>query len=146
MIQRLSQHLGAAALTLTILPLGLVLGIPEPVKADPCTYQCHSNQIRFVPGQPITIEFVNNTNGLINLERVLDIDLHWLRPHSEFAIKTVVGADDDMSMVFWDENNRSVNAVLHRPDAETLKIELLPSGFDSDRVVHVVNDGRVLVY
>ena len=146
MTKHLSQQLYVAVLILTVLPLGLVLGMPEPVKAEPCTYQCDSNQIRFVPGQPITIEFVNNTNGLINLERVLDIDLHWLRPHSEFAIKTVVGADDDMSMVFWDENNRSVNAVLHRPDAETLKIELLPSGFDSDRVVHVVNDGRVLVY
>lgn len=146
MIQRLSRPLCAAALTLMVLPLGLVLGTPEPVKAEPCTYQCDSNQIRFVPGQPITIEFVNNTNGLINLERVLDIDLHWLRPHTEFAIQTVVGADDDMSMVFWDENNRSVNAVLHRPDAQTLKVELLPSGFDSDRVVHVVNDGRVLVY
>lgn len=146
MIQRLSRPLCAAALTLMILPLGLVLGTPEPVKAEPCTYQCDSNQIRFVPGQPITIEFVNNTNGLINLERVLDIDLHWLRPHTEFAIQTVVGADDNMSMVFWDENNRSVNAVLHRPDAQTLKVELLPSGFDSDRVVHVVKDGRVLVY
>lgn len=146
MIQRLSRPLCAAALTLMVLPLGLVLGTPEPVKAEPCTYQCDSNQIRFVPGQPITIEFVNNTNGLINLERVLDIDLHWLRPHTEFAIQTVVGADDNMSMVFWDENNRSVNAVLHRPDAQTLKVELLPSGFDSDRVVHVVNDGRVLVY
>lgn len=146
MIQRLSRPLCAAALTLMVLPLGLVLGTPEPVKAEPCTYQCDSNQIRFVPGQPITIEFVNNTNGLINLERVLDIDLHWLRPHTEFAIQTVVGADDNMSMVFWDENNRSVNAVLHRPDAQTLKVELLPSGFDSDRVVHVVKDGRVLVY
>lgn len=145
MIQRLSQPLCAAALTLLVLPLGLALGTPT-AKAEPCTYQCHSNQIRFVPGQPITIEFVNNTNGLINLEWVLNIDRHWLRPHTEFAIKTVVGADDDTSMMFWDENNRAVNAVLHRPDADTLKVELLPSGFDSDRVVYVVNDGRVLVY
>ena len=99
-----------------------------------------------MPGQPITIEFVNKTNGLINLERVLDIDLHWLRPQTDFAIETTVGADADMSLVFWDEDNHAVNAVLHRPDNETLQIELLPSGHDSDRAVHVVNDGRVLVY
>lgn len=111
-----------------------------------CTYQCESNQIRFMPGQPLTIEFVNKTNGLINLERVLDIDMHWLRPQSNFAIETLVGADDDMSLVFWDENNQAVNAVLHRPDADTLQIELLPSGHQSDRAVHVSNDGRVLVY
>jgi hypothetical protein len=121
----------------------------SPVLAQtqgPCTYRCESNQIRFVPGQPITIEFVNNTQGLVNLERVLDIDLHWLRPHSDFAIQTLVGADDDMSLVFWDDQNRAVNAVLHRPDAQTLQIELLPSGASGDRVVHVSNDGRVLLY
>jgi len=135
-----------AASALSVLPFGLLLSLPEPVEAAPCTYQCDSNQIRFIPGQPITIEFINNTNGLVNLERVLDIDLHWLRPDSDFAISTLVGVDDDMSLVFWDENNRSVNAVLHRPDAETLQVELLPSGHDSDRAVHVANDGRVLVY
>jgi hypothetical protein len=135
-----------AAWTLTVLPLGLTLGTPETATAAPCTYQCESEQIRFTPGQPISIEFINNTNGLVNLERVLDIDMHWLRPDSEFAIETLVGVDDDMSLVFWDENNQAVNAVLHRPDAETLQIELLPSGSDSDHAVHVSNDGRVLVY
>ncbi|MEL6468724.1 MAG: hypothetical protein AAFQ74_03275 [Cyanobacteria bacterium J06623_4] len=127
---------------------GLLAGpLAGAAKADaPCTYQCDSNQIRFMPGQPIKIEFVNRTNGMINLERVLDIDMHWLRPQSDFAIETLVGVDDDMSLVFWDENNRAVNAVLHRPNSETLQIELLPSGHDSDRAVHVANDGRVLVY
>lgn len=131
-----------AAIALVALPLER----PASAQAVPCTYQCDSNQIRFDPGQPITIEFVNNTQGLINLERVLDIDMHWLRPQSDFQIQTLVGADADMSLVFWDENNRSVNAVLHRPDPATLQIEFLPSGHDSDRAVHVVNDGRVLVY
>lgn len=145
MIQYFYRQLRAAALTLTVLPLGLILGTPAPAEAEPCTYQCESNQIRFVPGQPITIEFVNNTNGLINLERVLT-GLHWLRPHTDFAIKTTVGANSEISLMFWDENNQSVNAVLHRPNADTLKIELLPSGFDSDRAVRVSNDGRVLVY
>ena len=77
---------------------------------------------------------------------MLDIDLHWLRPHTDFSIETLVGVDDDMSLVFWDENNRAVEARLHRPDSETLQVELLPSGHDSDRAVHVSNDGRVLVY
>lgn len=161
--QSLSQRLSGCVATgaLTVLPLGLLplvmlggilggmlgtLGMPMAATAAPCTYQCESNEIRFVPGQPITIEFINNTNGLVNLERVNDIDLQWLRPDSEFAIETLVGVDDEMSLVFWDDNNQAVNAVLHRPDAETLQIELLPSGSDSDRAVHVSNDGRVLVY
>jgi len=134
-----------AALTLATIPFSPVLTNAAKANA-PCRHQCDSNQIRFVPGQPVTIEFINKTNGTINLERVLDIDMHWLRPQSEFAIDTLVGVDDEMSMVFWDENNRAVNAVLHRPNTETLQVELLPSGHDSDRAVHVANDGRVLVY
>ncbi|MEO0768433.1 MAG: hypothetical protein AAFY72_03215 [Cyanobacteria bacterium J06649_4] len=135
-----------AALTLSAIPLSATPFI-GPAKAEgPCTYQCDSNEIRFMPGQPITIEFINKTNGMINLERVLDIDMHWLRPQSDFAIETLVGVDDDMSLVFWNEQNQAVNAVLHRPDEETLQIELLPSGAESDRAVHVANDGRVLVY
>ena len=115
-------------------------------QATPCTYQCESGQIRFEPGQPLTIEFVNKTNSLINLERVLNIKLHWLRPQTDFAIQTRVGVDPDMSMVFWDDDNKAIDAVLHRPDAKTLQVEFLPSGSDGDRAVHVSNDGRVLVY
>ena len=140
-----AQKNRTAALSLMALPLMAQIA-PQPAQAAPCTYQCESGKIRFTPGQPLTIEFVNKTNGLINLERIMDINLHWLRPHTDFAIQTLVGVDPDMSMVFWDENNQAVNAVLHRPDAETLQIEFLPSGSDSDRAVHVSNDGRVLVY
>ncbi|MGB7247341.1 MAG: hypothetical protein WBC73_00265 [Phormidesmis sp.] len=140
----LSVHVSIRIAVLTLATLPLL--VTDAAQADPCTYRCASNQIRFIPGQPITIEFVNKTTGMINLERVLDIDLHWLRPQSDFTIQTLVGVDDDMSLVFWDENNRAVDAILHRPDAQTLQIELLPSGAEGDRAVHVANDGRVLVY
>lgn len=132
---------GLAALSLIALPL-----LPSSVAAAPCTYRCESSEIRFTPGQPLTIEFVNKTNGLINLERIMDINLHWLRPHTEFEIKTAVGVDPDMSLIFWDDKNRAVDAVLHRPDTDTLQIEFLPSAAEGDRAVHIVNNGRVLVY
>ncbi len=136
--------ISVAALTLA---LSAIAGsLPLAAQAEPCTYQCGSNQIRFEPAQPITIKFINHTNGLITLERILDIDMYWLRPQSEFAIQTLVGADSDMSLVFWNDQNRAVSAVLHRPDAATLQVEFLPSASDSDRAVHIVNDGRVLVY
>ena len=142
LIRRLKGlSLSIATLSVAMLPLSL-----PTQAAEACTQQCGSNQIRFIPGQPIRIEFINRTDGTVNLERVLDIDLHWLRPQTEFAIETLVGVDDEMSLVFWDENNRAVEARLHRPDSKTLQVELLPSGHDSDRAVHVSNDGRVLVY
>ncbi len=136
---------GLGGLTVILL-LTIPLSALASQVAQPCTYRCGSNQIRFMPGQPITIQFVNRTQERINLERVLDIDMYWLRPQAEFEIETVVGADADMSLVFWNEQNRAIKAVLHRPAAGTLQIEFLPSGADSDRAVHVANDGRVLVY
>ena len=136
----------SVAARMVLLPLLAWPLLSQSVQAAPCNYQCESGEMRFVPGQPLTIEFVNKTNGLINLERVLDINLHWLRPQTDFSIQTNVGVDPDMSMVFWDDDNKAVNAVLHRPDKNTLQIEFLPSGSDSDRAVHVSNDGRVLVY
>ncbi|MBE9060810.1 hypothetical protein [cf. Phormidesmis sp. LEGE 11477] len=135
-----------AALVATLLPLAAPSAQAVEQPPSPCVYQCSSNQIRFVPGQPITIEFINKTNGLVQLERILDLHLPRLMPQTDFVIETVVGADDEMSLVFWDEENRALRAVLHRPDAQTLQVELLPSGHDSDRAVHVANDGRVLVY
>lgn len=136
--------ISVAALTLA---LSAIAGsLPLAAQAEPCTYRCGSNQIRFEPAQPITIKFINHTNDLITLERILDIDMYWLRPQSEYAIQTLVGADSDMSMVFWNDQNRAVSVVLHRPDAATLQVEFLPSASDSDRAVHIVNDGRVLVY
>lgn len=135
-----------AALAVVSLPLGAVAVQASEQPTGPCTYQCGSNQIRFIPGQPIAIEFINKTDGLIQLERILDVHLPRLMPQTDFTIETLVGVDDDMSLVFWSEDNRAVSAVLHRPDAQTLQVELLPSGHDSDRAVHVSNDGRVLVY
>lgn len=135
-----------AAIAIASFPVDAAIAQTAESSHEPCTYQCSSNQIRFVPGQPITIEFINRTNGLIQLERVLDVHLPRLVPQTDFAIETLVGVDDDMSLVFWSEDNQAVSAVLHRPDAQTLQVELLPSGHDSDRAVHVANDGRVLVY
>ncbi len=145
--QRL-KHLPSclAAFIVATLPMSALSARAVEQPAEPCTYRCGSNQIRFVPGQPITIEFINHTNGLVRLERVLDVYLPRLMPQTDFAIETLVGVDEEMSLVFWDENNKPISAVLHRPDAETLQVELLPSGHDSDRAVHVANDGRVLVY
>ncbi|MEL7330696.1 MAG: hypothetical protein AAFN12_00540 [Cyanobacteria bacterium J06560_2] len=144
--QAVVRHLWHGSLCAAAISVSTLMIATPAVKTEPCSFQCSTNQIRFMPGQPITIEFINRTDGTVNLERILDIDMHWLRPHTEFSIDTLVGLDDDMSLVFWDENNHAVEAVLHRPDAETLQVELLPSGHDSDRAVHVSNDGRVLVY
>ena len=48
---------GIAALALAALPLLGTSSLPsqQAVAAEPCIYQCSSNQIPFMPGQPLTI-------------------------------------------------------------------------------------------
>ncbi|MEO0457096.1 MAG: hypothetical protein AAF152_11035 [Cyanobacteria bacterium P01_A01_bin.114] len=118
----------------------------QPAAAVDCVYRCASDEIQFLPGQSLNVEVVNNTQGRVNLERVLDFNPYLLLPGREVNVSVEVGQGPDLSMVFWDENYLPVKVMLHRPEANTLQIELLPSGSFSDRAVHLVNDGRVLIY
>ncbi|NEP18470.1 MAG: hypothetical protein F6J97_16475 [Leptolyngbya sp. SIO4C1] len=111
-----------------------------------CVYRCESDEIQFLPGQSLKLEIVNNTRGRVNLERILDFDPYLLLPGRTVELNTQVGNGPDLSVVFWDEDYLPVKVMLHRPEINTLQVELLPSGSFSDRAVHVVNDGRVLIY
>ena len=61
-IQTLTKRLRYLPISLLVLLTVGTATIPA-AQAEPCTYQCDTNQIRFMPGQPITIEFINNTDG-----------------------------------------------------------------------------------
>ncbi|MEM8807392.1 MAG: hypothetical protein AAGF01_15330 [Cyanobacteria bacterium P01_G01_bin.38] len=118
----------------------------QPAAAVDCIYRCASDEIQFLPGQSLNIKIINHTRGRVNLERVLDFNPYVLLPNREINLNVEVGQGPDLSMVFWDENYLPVKVMLHRPEVNTLQIELLPSGSFSDRAVHLVNDGRVLIY
>jgi hypothetical protein len=119
---------------------------PQAAQAVDCVYRCQSNDIQFLPGQSLQLEVVNHTQGQVNLERILDFEPYLLRPGQVVLLETRVGGGPDLSMVFWDKDYLPIQVMLHRPSSERLQIELLPSGSFTDRAVHVVNDGRVLIY
>lgn len=140
MIKQLSMFAVATA---------VLVGIGQPKQvaiAYDCVYQCGSNDIQFLPGQPLTLEIINHTQSQVNLERVLDFNPYSMRPNQTIFLETTVGGQNDLSVVFWEKDYKPVDVRLHRPDTDTLQIEFLPSGSYGDRAVHVVNDGRVLIY
>ncbi|MEL6138616.1 MAG: hypothetical protein AAFR42_14560 [Cyanobacteria bacterium J06628_6] len=128
-----------------VLMTGLSVGVERAIATN-CVYQCGSDEIQYTPGQSLKLEIVNNTRMQINLERVLDFDPYTMRPGQTVELQTTVGNGADLSVVFWEEDYRPVDVRLHRPEVGTLQIEFLPSGSYGDRAVHVVNDGRVLIY
>ncbi|MEO1593362.1 MAG: hypothetical protein AAFU71_19020 [Cyanobacteria bacterium J06632_22] len=134
----------------TLLAVALLVAgvgvVAERAIAAECVYRCGSDEIQYTPGQSLKLEIVNNTRMQINLERVLDFDPYSMRPGQTVELSTIVGTGADLSVVFWETDYRPVDVRLHRPEVGTLQIEFLPSGSFGDRAVHVVNDGRVLIY
>ncbi|MGD1953442.1 MAG: hypothetical protein ACFB14_27920 [Leptolyngbyaceae cyanobacterium] len=115
------------------------------VQAADCRYRCGSNEIQFAPGQSVTLQVMNRTGGRVSLERVLDFEPYGMWPDQMITIDAQVGIGD-LSVVFWEAAQRPIEVRLHRPEVDVLQIELLPSGALNDSAVHIVNDGRVMVY
>ncbi|MDV3353631.1 hypothetical protein QGP82_33465 [Leptothoe sp. LEGE 181152] len=131
---------------LLFLSSALVIAIATPaVRAADCVYRCGSNEIQFAPGQAVTLQVVNRTGGRVSLERVLDFEPYGMWPDQTITIDAQIGIGD-LSVVFWEAAQRPIEVRLHRPEADTLQIELLPSGAVNDSAVHIVNDGRVMIY
>ncbi|EKV03192.1 hypothetical protein Lepto7375DRAFT_5474 [Leptolyngbya sp. PCC 7375] len=131
---------------LLFLSSALVVAIATPaVQAADCVYRCGSNEIQFAPGQAVTLQVVNRTGGRVSLERVLDFEPYGMWPDQTITIDAQIGIGD-LSVVFWEAAQRPIEVRLHRPEADTLQIELLPSGAVNDSAVHIVNDGRVMIY
>jgi hypothetical protein len=126
--------------------VGGAWGVPRAAQAVNCVYRCQSDEIQFLPGQVLQLEVINRTQGRVKLERVLGFRPYLMRPGQTLLLRTQVGGGPDLSMVFWDEDHLPIQVMLHRPSSDRLQVELLPSGSFTDRAVHVVNDGRVLIY
>ncbi|MEM9805457.1 MAG: hypothetical protein AAF959_09255 [Cyanobacteria bacterium P01_D01_bin.56] len=129
-----------------LLFLGSALAIAAPIaQAADCVYQCESDEIQFFPGQSVQLKVMNRTGGRVSLERVLDFEPYGMWPDQVITIDAQVGMGD-LSVVFWEATQRPIEVRLHRPETDVLQIELLPSGAFNDSAVHIVNDGRVMVY
>ncbi len=115
------------------------------VQASECSYRCGSDEIQFAPGQAVRLQVVNHTGGRVSLERVLDFAPYGMWPDQMITIDAQIGIGD-LSVVFWEAAQRPIEVKLHRPATDILQIELLPSGAVNDSAVHIVNDGRVMIY
>ncbi|NEQ48836.1 MAG: hypothetical protein F6K11_01710 [Leptolyngbya sp. SIO3F4] len=125
--------------------LVVAIVVPATTYAAECVYRCGSDEIQFAPGQSVKLQVVNHTGGRVSLERVLDFQPYGMWPDQIITIDAQIGMGD-LSVVFWEAAQRPIEVRLHRPETNTLQIELLPSGAVNDSAVHIVNDGRVMIY
>ncbi len=121
--------------------------MPLPGLAQRCTVNCGSRQIQFTPGQRIRILVINRTSNLIQVEQISGTSPIALLPSQEVEVDPNFGTNPNASLVFWDETQLSIRAVLFRPQTNILRIEILPGGRPpGDRSVYIQDDGKVKIF
>ncbi|YAF94495.1 MAG: hypothetical protein AB3A66_18075 [Nodularia sp. CChRGM 3473] len=115
--------------------------------AGTCASQCGPRPIQFTPGQHIRVQVVNHTPRLITLQKPSTTDPIFLRPGQELQLEHGDGTQPNISLVFWDETGRSLQANVSKPNFGTLQVEFRPTWrTPGDRSVYILNDGRVDVF
>ncbi len=108
---------------------------------------CGRQPIKFVPGQRITVEVVNLTESVVELQQLADTDQIPISPGQVFSFVRGGRTDPNFSLVFWDVNGLPLKANVLKPTARTLRIEVRPGGSPpGDRTVYLKDDGRVSVF
>jgi hypothetical protein len=118
----------------------------QPLIAQTCTANCGSRQIQFTPGQAVRLQMANRTSSLVRVQQRPLTDTIALPPGAEVEISSNFGTEPNLSVIFWDETNLGVRAVLFRPEPNLLRIELIPGSGTGDRSVYIENDGRVRLF
>ncbi len=107
---------------------------------------CPPPPIQFIPGQRITIEVVNLTEGVIRLQQLPVTDALTISPGQ---VRTFLGGntiDPNFSLIFWDTMGLALKADIIKLGARNLRIELRPGGRPpGNRAVYLNDDGRVKV-
>jgi hypothetical protein len=130
----------------------LLIGITEqyhPAKAGTCVAatSCGRRPIQFVPGQRITVEVVNLTESVVQLQKVSGTDPLPISPGQVLSFVRTAKTEPNFSVVFWDAIGLPLKVNILKPEARTLRIEVRPGGSPpGDRSVYLKDDGRVAVF
>ncbi|MBW4564708.1 MAG: hypothetical protein KME32_27015 [Mojavia pulchra JT2-VF2] len=120
---------------------------PSTTLAGTCASQCGPRPIQFTPGRAIRLQVINNTSGLVNLEKLQGTKPIPLQPGQEFQIEQGNPNEPNLSLIFWDEMGAPLQAIVSKPNFGTLRLEIRPGNrYPGDRSLYILNDGHVNVY
>ena len=126
---------------LTVVGLG-----PDPALAQSCVENCRSGQIRFTPGDRITVEVVNLSIVTVAVEQVPLRGPITLPPTIGTVFGFGWGTKPNLSMVIWALEDQPIRYQLSRVDDTTLRVEVVTAPSEpSDRSIFIQNDGTVIV-
>jgi hypothetical protein len=120
----------------------------HPAIAGTCVAatSCGRQPVQFVPGQRITVEVVNLTQSVVQLQQLSATDPLSISPGQVRTFVRGGRTDPNFSVVFWDAIGLPLRVNILKPEARKLRIEVLPGGRPpGDRSVYLKDDGRVAV-
>lgn len=108
---------------------------------------CGRQPIQFTPGQRITVEVINLTKSVVQLQKIAGTDPVALSPGQVMSFARGGRTDPNFSVVLWDVIGLPLKVNLLKPEARKLRIEVRPGGRPpGDRTVYLQDDGRVAVF
>ncbi len=108
---------------------------------------CGRPVLQFVPGQSITVEIINRSPALLEIQKIYGSDAVPLASGEVIRFVQYGGTDSNVSVVFWEPTSSPIRARVSKPNPKTLKIELeLAPSEPGDRSVYVRDDGRVVIF
>ncbi|MGM3304484.1 hypothetical protein ACSQ6I_00585 [Anabaena sp. WFMT] len=115
--------------------------------AGTCASNCGAKPLQFTPGQYIRLQVVNRTPRVLKLEKLPEMRRITLQPGQEYRTEQQSGTNPNISLLFWDDTGRSLEAVASKPNFGTLRLELRPSNkFPGYRSLYILNDGKVNIF
>ena len=108
---------------------------------------CRRQPIQFTPGQRITVEVINLTQNVVQLQKINGTEPVALRPGQVMSFVRGGRTDPNFSVVLWHEKEVPLKVNLLKPEAKKLRIEVRPGGRPpGDRTVYLQDDGRVAIF
>jgi hypothetical protein len=125
-----------------------VLGLAVPPgSAQNCIENCRSGQIRFTPGDRISVEVVNLSIATVAVEQVPLRGPLTLVPGTSTQLGFGWGTKPNLSMFIWSlQEDQPIRYRLSRLGDTTLGVEVVSAPSEpSDRSIFIQNDGSVII-
>lgn len=105
---------------------------------------CGVQPIKFVPGQRITVEVVNLTQSLVQIQQLYGTDAIPLVPGQVQYFVRGGNTNPNFSATFWDIQGLPLKLNILKTDSRTLRVEVrYGARIPGDRSVYLQDDGRV---
>jgi hypothetical protein len=125
----------------------LLLSSSNSTFAGTCASRCGPPPLQVKPGQYIRVQVVNKTYGTLKIEDVQARKHKTLESGKQLQFDIEGATEPNLSILFWDENGKSLRGVVSRPNPWMLRLEIRPNNrYPSDRSLYILNDGRVNVF